>query len=113
MVWLGALGIANALLAVVCVFGVDVVQQLFPFAPRWVRHALAALALLNISSIVALFEWKRWGFWGYSLSSFAMFFVIAWFNAGMTAALMAPVGVLLLYLALNLGQNKGSWPHLS
>ena len=111
--WLGLMLIMNTIVVIVyLVGGADLIEQNYPNAPEWVLPALTVGGVLNIVFVIALFCWKRWGFWGLVLT----YTVGPAVNlaAGLTLPqdLGSLVGLLILFVVLQIGKGNKGWPQL-
>jgi hypothetical protein len=75
--------------------------------------SLILLLILNLVCVLALFKWKKWGFWGFCAVNVIGLFV----DIGLDINLVWPVtqiafGIVVLYVALNIGKEDKGWPQL-
>ncbi len=112
--WLISMIVLNALF-VVAIFVADYLRLpedvATPTEPNWALSARCWAALLNIAGAVALFRWKRWGFWAACLSS-AIVVVALGLESDAATASFGLIGIVILYLVLQIGKENKGWTQL-
>jgi hypothetical protein len=111
--WLLLMLLANLAAMFTNFTGAAAMREAYPSAPGWSITVLGVLALLNVVAIAALFLWKKWGFWLYCLNGLASaginLFVV---GLGAAFALIGLAGIVVLFVALQVGGERKGWPQL-
>ncbi len=96
----------------VCVFYiVALLGGGFLAVPLWGLAALIVMGSFNVACVVALFKWKKWGFWGFFASAVIVTFINLAIGVGAGSA-GGFIGVVILYLVLQIGDKDKGWPQL-
>jgi peptidoglycan/LPS O-acetylase OafA/YrhL len=111
--WLVLMLLANLAAAFTNFTGAAAMREAYPNAPGWSITVLGVLALLNVVGVAALFLWKKWGFWLFCLSGLAAaginLFVV---GLGAGLSLFGLAGLVVLFIALQVGGERKGWPQL-
>ena len=105
--YLALLIVVNALM----VLGVLVLRSKVPNLPAWVVAVSAGGLLLNIICAIALFRWKKWGFWAITAVGVLGFLISLYCGRGF-ASVYGLLGVVILYLVLQIGKERSGWSQL-
>lgn len=110
--WLVVMIIINSGTAIMYHLGSEAIRRTLQVTPGWGSTVYFVISLFNLVCAIALFQWKKWGFWGFCASS--VFALIVNLSVGIEIgeALVGLVGVLLLYGALQIGNENKGWPQL-
>ena len=73
---------------------------------------LGFLGLINLAAMIALFMWKKRGFWAFCATSIAAFGLNFVIGIGPGTALFGLLGIVVLFVALQIGGEKKGWPQL-
>lgn len=114
-IWLSLLVISNLLLGLSYLIRTESIHQLVPTAPLWVIKIEGGFMLFNFICAVALFQYKKWGFWGFCITAvIACFLNVFYCGVSLLVAVMSGIfSILLLYFALNVGQERKAWTKLT
>jgi hypothetical protein len=112
MVWLCYMLIMNALTIAVYALLNEKVRATFPMMANWVLWVFGAGAVANIIFAVFLFRWKRWAFYGYCIPAPIIFAINLSIGIPFLQALIALLGPIILYLALQIGGPNKTWNYL-
>lgn len=104
--------VANAITTVFNILKTADIQRQYPRFPLWGIWALPVLGVLNIFFALALFRWKKWGFFGYALTSLSIFALNVYGGVGILFTINILVGVVILFVALQIGGERKGWPQL-
>lgn len=110
--WLIFLIVGNSIVGLITLLAGQTIQKTYPTAPDWVFLVLAALSIFRVICAIALWKWKKWGFWGILASTVAAWLINL--SIENLAAVLSPsgfIGVALLWILLNIGENK-AWSQL-
>jgi hypothetical protein len=111
--WLVLILIASIIAALIYLLRGDVIlSRLTAAAPVWYLPALAVFLALDLAGAYAVFQWQKWGFWLFCGTSAVSFVLTLAVGGGWVLALPGVVGALLLYGALNVGDENKGWPQL-
>jgi hypothetical protein len=103
--------IANAGVAALYLLGIAL-NSLFPGVETWALVVVGALSILNVISAVALLRWKKWGFWGFCTTSVIAVVMNIILGVALYYIASGFLGVVILYLVLQIGKNNKGWPQL-
>jgi hypothetical protein len=81
-------------------------------APPWLFPVLAVVAITNAGCAYALFLWKKWGFYGLLVTAAISITVNLINGASVFHALLGLVGVVVLFILLNIGTQDNGWEQL-
>ncbi|MDR3477955.1 MAG: hypothetical protein P4M14_07985 [Gammaproteobacteria bacterium] len=115
-IWLWLVIIANAFVASLYLFAAHspAVLARMPGVPSWFFLVTGAIGIVNVICAIALLRWKKWGFWGILITAI----VVCGLNITVAKQPLLPtlvssfVGVLILYWALHMGDERKAWPRL-
>lgn len=110
-IYLALLVAANPCAALLCMAKLANVKRPLPDEVWWMAALAASLAAANTVGAIALFRWKKWGFWVLSVSAAVGFLV----NIGLDTTMSGfggLLGIVILLLALNIGDENQGWPQL-
>jgi hypothetical protein len=110
--WLIAMAVMSIFAAIVYLVAAGFFLALLPEASTWMICGLAALAIINIGLAIALSNWKKWGFWAYCATSAAAFAINLAMGTGLGPSFMGLLGVVILFVALQIGGARKGWPQL-
>ena len=104
--------VANAAASLLNLLGGPLARQ-FPLdTPTWIPPVLYASGVFNIICFVAIFQWYKWGFFGYWVSSIVIFVVNLVLGSSFLQAAIPLVGVVILFIVLQLGGDRKGWSQL-
>ena len=112
LAWLILAIVGNAAIAVMYLFMGDMIKQGLPNAPDWVLPVLIVFSIFNLVCAIALFKWKKWGFWGFVGSTIAALMINMYIGVSVQQSLMGLLGIVILYIALQIGKENKGWTQL-
>jgi hypothetical protein len=111
--WLVLMIIANSLTALVYLIAGGKIKSILPNAPTWALATLVVTSVCNVVFAVALFQWKKWGFFGFVGTTGIVFVVnLLVFHVHAGFALLGLLGVAILFVTLQVGEEKKGWTQL-
>ena len=112
--WLILMIIGNSLIALLYIFGGELVAQ--EFSGELSSSSLILLALLGIANVIfaiLLLKWNKFGFWGYLLTSVAVLVVNIGIGISIGQSILGLLGVVILFGILQIKEgNISAWDNL-
>ena len=84
----------------------------FPAAPGWAFPILALCGIVNVVCAIALLGWKKWGFFGFVVTAIVIFAINLMTGLSIARALLGLVSIAILFLVLQIGEEKKGWTQL-
>ena len=105
--------IANSVTALVYLIAGGKIKSTLPSAPTWALATLVVASIGNVVFAVALFQWKKWGFFGFVGTTVIVFIInLLAFHVHAGFALLGLLGVVILFVTLQVGGEKKGWKQL-
>jgi hypothetical protein len=109
--WLTLMVASNTGVPIMILARGDEIRRQVPDYPDWAMPAGVVACLLNIVFILALFAWQKWGFYGLVAMSALGFAMNLAAGLGAQAA-VGLVGIVILFLVLQIGGERSTWKQL-
>ncbi len=111
--WLILMIVLNGLTALFTPLSATLVRNNLPNFPLWVLGVMTLCALLNVLYAVMLLKWKKWGFYGFCATTAIAFSLNLYAGIGIFRSLLGLLGIIILYILLNIGGERKAWSHMS
>jgi hypothetical protein len=104
--------VANSAVALLYLLASAAMAARLPSAPGWAFPVLGLIGIANVVCAVAIFLWKKWGFWGSIVTSIVTFAINLNIGLNVVQAVLGLLGVVILYLVLQIGGENKGWTQL-